>query len=342
MQITEFPWNAKNSNVLIVAGNHYEYFALKYGVCIMPVEARLIPCKYLAIYENETIKHLFEVIKNPYGNVEKDNLTEFREILELEKDKKDEWLFSTESWIKPKDKCIFITIKKIADVGPIINDYISPRTGKIHPLTRGTPRYSLLDKIKKAKLTSELECNFDNDDPLPPPKPVVVPPPPPPPPTFWELYGKYIIMAIIALIVIGTGIYFFLNKEPQTVVLVKEVEKKAAPKRFELPESNFSVGKAELNEQSEQTLKTVLTFIKEYDNLQMNIIGHTDNVGKEDKNIELSLERAETVKQWFIKSGIASDRIKTEGKGSLEPKADNSTLDGRKVNRRVEIIISSK
>lgn len=69
------------------------------------------------------------------------------------------------------------------------------------------------------------------------------------------------------------------------------------------------------------------------------IIGHTDSTGSDKINDPLSLKRAESVTNFLNKKGVASARLTTEGKGSREPIANNSTAEGRRQNRRVEIYI---
>jgi outer membrane protein OmpA-like peptidoglycan-associated protein len=71
----------------------------------------------------------------------------------------------------------------------------------------------------------------------------------------------------------------------------------------------------------------------------LEIIGHTDNIGSEFYNLELSKKRAKSVANFLIAEGIDSKRIKYQGKGMTYPKADNSTQEGRDKNRRVEFII---
>jgi len=65
--------------------------------------------------------------------------------------------------------------------------------------------------------------------------------------------------------------------------------------------------------------------------------GHTDSVGTDSYNQALSNRRAESVRAYFAKKGIDPNRIKAIGYGEAQPRADNSTADGRKLNRRVEI-----
>ena len=69
------------------------------------------------------------------------------------------------------------------------------------------------------------------------------------------------------------------------------------------------------------------------------VIGHTDNIGSDSYNSELSQRRAESVKNYAVAQGISSSRLTTVGKGEAEPIADNSNESGRSQNRRVEIVI---
>ena len=68
------------------------------------------------------------------------------------------------------------------------------------------------------------------------------------------------------------------------------------------------------------------------------IIGHTDNTGSDAINNPLSKNRAQSVSKFLKSQGVASSQIKTiDGQGSKNPVADNSTAEGRKQNRRVEV-----
>lgn len=84
--------------------------------------------------------------------------------------------------------------------------------------------------------------------------------------------------------------------------------------------------------------KLVATLNKEPDT-EILVLGHTDNVGTLAANQKVSEARANAVKSYAVSSGLASSRIKTEGKNYSEPIADNSTEAGRTQNRRVEIVI---
>lgn len=73
---------------------------------------------------------------------------------------------------------------------------------------------------------------------------------------------------------------------------------------------------------------------------QITVVGHTDSTGNEVSNLELSLRRAEAVRQELIDGGIAPERIRVRGAGSTDPLADNATIAGRAENRRIEFEIA--
>ena len=81
--------------------------------------------------------------------------------------------------------------------------------------------------------------------------------------------------------------------------------------------------------------------MKEQNDIAVEIAGHTDNTGEQDYNKQLSKRRAEAVKNYLVRSGIAADRIKTVGYGEERPMATNETLNGRKLNRRTEFRVIS-
>jgi len=116
--------------------------------------------------------------------------------------------------------------------------------------------------------------------------------------------------------------------------------------RIELPgDILFDFDKWTIRKDAEETLSKVGEVISAYEH-PVSIIGHTDSKGSESYNLELSKNRAESVKQWLIdQAGIDSKRIETSGKGESEPVAPNTNPDGsdnpegRQKNRRVEIRI---
>jgi len=76
--------------------------------------------------------------------------------------------------------------------------------------------------------------------------------------------------------------------------------------------------------------------------LVLEVRGHTDDVGNDGYNMDLSKKRAEAVREWLVKHGIAADRLVARGYGEGQPIADNRTEEGRRKNRRVELSIAKK
>lgn len=101
----------------------------------------------------------------------------------------------------------------------------------------------------------------------------------------------------------------------------------------------FETGKATLTVESDPELKRIVQVMQENATLQIEISGHTDNTGSDELNNKLSKDRADAVKNYLINQGVKSDRIRTKGYGKTKPKADNSTEEGRQMNRRVEFAI---
>ncbi|MEO0267622.1 MAG: DUF4892 domain-containing protein [candidate division WOR-3 bacterium] len=101
----------------------------------------------------------------------------------------------------------------------------------------------------------------------------------------------------------------------------------------------FDFDKADIKPESEPTLKEIARFLRENPEIKVYIVGHTDNVGKLDYNMELSRKRAENVvKELINKYGISKERLKAFGVGPLAPISSNDTEEGRAKNRRVEIV----
>jgi len=102
----------------------------------------------------------------------------------------------------------------------------------------------------------------------------------------------------------------------------------------------FATGSAETNVSGRESLARFSGVVASYPDLQFKVEGHTDNVGNVAANNELSLRRAIAVRDYLIGHGVAASKIDVAGFGSSMPVGDNSTVDGRARNRRVEIVIS--
>ncbi|HEX2080957.1 MAG TPA: OmpA family protein [Longimicrobium sp.] len=88
-----------------------------------------------------------------------------------------------------------------------------------------------------------------------------------------------------------------------------------------------------------ENLRQLANSLREYPGTEVLIVGHTDSQGSDDYNMRLSYRRAESARQFLAGQGIEGSRIRVEGRGEMEPVADNSTDAGRARNRRVEIAI---
>lgn len=103
----------------------------------------------------------------------------------------------------------------------------------------------------------------------------------------------------------------------------------------------FATNKTNILEESEASMNNLVNFLMENPSVSILITGHTDNVGSERSNQKLSQGRADAIRNRLILGGIDPERIQAEGKGMLEPVADNDTEEGRAQNRRVEFTIIS-
>jgi outer membrane protein OmpA-like peptidoglycan-associated protein len=102
---------------------------------------------------------------------------------------------------------------------------------------------------------------------------------------------------------------------------------------------NFEFNKATLTKDSERILWRACNAMVANSDVRVVITGHTDNVGGQKFNQALSLKRAQAVKNWLVKNGIASNRMRTVGRGLNEPVASNDTDAGRAENRRIEFYV---
>ena len=104
----------------------------------------------------------------------------------------------------------------------------------------------------------------------------------------------------------------------------------------------FESGKYNLSNDAQLKLAKLSGIIQAHPGLNLAIEGHTDTTGSADFNLKLSQQRADTVRQFLISQGLSADTITSKGLGQDNPIADNATVAGRKLNRRVEIIVSGE
>jgi len=99
----------------------------------------------------------------------------------------------------------------------------------------------------------------------------------------------------------------------------------------------FDTGKASLKSESVSVFVDIIKILNEYPNAKFTVEGHTDSVGSESLNQQLSEKRANSVRDFLIKEGIDASRLTAIGYGEAKPIATNNTRAGRAQNRRVEI-----
>ncbi len=101
----------------------------------------------------------------------------------------------------------------------------------------------------------------------------------------------------------------------------------------------FDTNKSTVKGTSATTLDKLTGILKEYPQTNILVVGHTDSAGADDYNMKLSQQRAESVTNYLVAHGIDKSRLTTEWYGETQPKADNSTAEGKAKNRRVEMAI---
>ncbi|MBY0427321.1 MAG: OmpA family protein, partial [Cytophagales bacterium] len=137
---------------------------------------------------------------------------------------------------------------------------------------------------------------------------------------------------------------FDFRKEKMSMKVVKDLA--LAPievgQTVRLNNVFFETGKAKLKPTSFPELNRVVDFMNEHPGIKLEIGGHTDNVGKPDKNLQLSRWRARACELYIESKGIQPDRITFQGYGMTKPVASNKTKEGKAQNRRVEFKILAK
>jgi outer membrane protein OmpA-like peptidoglycan-associated protein len=123
------------------------------------------------------------------------------------------------------------------------------------------------------------------------------------------------------------------NGCPEIKKEVKEILTKAMEGVY------FDTNLSKIKKVSFKVLDNVVTVMKNNPDYKLQIDGHTDNVGDDAKNLQLSKDRAKAVKDYLVSKKVDAGRLFSEGYGETKPKATNDTKDGRAKNRRVEFTV---
>ena len=103
---------------------------------------------------------------------------------------------------------------------------------------------------------------------------------------------------------------------------------------------SFATGRSDINSSFAPILNQFASSLNQNPVTTVTIVGHTDAVGTDATNNPLSMDRANSTRNYLAARGVANNRIATDGRGEREPIADNNTNDGRSKNRRVEIYVA--
>ena len=107
-----------------------------------------------------------------------------------------------------------------------------------------------------------------------------------------------------------------------------------------MPDVLFDFNKYTLKPEARERLARVSGIVLAYPDLKLQIEGYTDSIGSDEYNQTLSEKRAEAVRDYIVGAGVSMNNVAAQGLGKADPVADNTTAAGRKLNRRVEMIVS--
>lgn len=148
----------------------------------------------------------------------------------------------------------------------------------------------------------------------------------------------------------GAGVGYYMDKQQQEFEAALEEERRNNEIEIERlkddtlklnlsSEVSFDFNSAAIKPAFQPTLNKLSDVIVKYDRTVVHVVGHTDSIGSESYNLQLSQRRADSVADYMIGHGVPGNRVRTEGRGENEPRDTNATEAGRQLNRRVEIYL---
>jgi outer membrane protein OmpA-like peptidoglycan-associated protein len=167
--------------------------------------------------------------------------------------------------------------------------------------------------------------------------------------------GKYILAALnkndyimtVKKDDFGYTSKFIAKQDTETVVPLKQtvdfnIKPIAVGESYKLNDIHFAYGSAELTQDSKLIIYDFVQYLNDHSTMKVAIHGHTDNVSGAEFNLKLSEDRARSVYEYMVASGIDASRLSYKGFGLTKPVASNDTEDGRALNRRTEFVIVEK
>jgi outer membrane protein OmpA-like peptidoglycan-associated protein len=160
--------------------------------------------------------------------------------------------------------------------------------------------------------------------------------------------GKWVGAAIGALA--GAGVGHYMDNQQRDFEQSLAAERQANQLEIERlkddtlkltldSEVSFDFDRAEIRPGFRGSLDKLANVLLKYDRTVVHVIGHTDSVGSDAYNQQLSERRAYAVIDYLASHGVPRNRLRAEGRGEREPRATNATEAGRQLNRRVEIFV---
>ena len=168
-----------------------------------------------------------------------------------------------------------------------------------------------------------------------------------------SIYGKF-NDSTFSFVIFGTARYEVTAEAPgyvsRTIVVdpkkmdgnlrvYNDIKLLPAGETIRLNHLIFAQGKSAIDSTSFDELNQIAGMMKEYENVVIQLEGHTDNLGAPDANLRLSQDRVEAVKNYLAGRGIDRARIKTKAFGGSQPLRTDPSPDARALNRRVEMRI---
>jgi outer membrane protein OmpA-like peptidoglycan-associated protein len=158
--------------------------------------------------------------------------------------------------------------------------------------------------------------------------------------------GNTVLGAIIGAAVGGTaGVLIGKHMDKQAEEMEKDIEGAKIERVGEGIKITFDSGilfgydSSTLQPEAKSNISKLAVILKKYPDTNILVTGHTDSDGTEEYNQTLSEQRAKAVSDYSMYQGISSSRLSVIGLGENEPVASNETVEGKKLNRRVEIAI---
>ena len=133
--------------------------------------------------------------------------------------------------------------------------------------------------------------------------------------------------------------YHWKHLVQKSFVILNAVKARMTADSIQIDEAVlFETGSSEILEASDDLLGQVADLMLIHDNVKVRVEGHTDDVGDEAFNLELSQERAEAVRDYLTMMHVPPERLEAVGYGETRPVIEDTTAEARAANRRVEFI----